>query len=290
VGNTAEYTGKWDAKTKTLTWTTIASYPSPTTVRIRFIDDDTIEWDVVVKDGAGKVAFRLDGKNTRVKNPVKSVDAEADKLVKELTDMTNQAAALYEKVTDRNSYLQTQPKVEALMQNLAATRKLVEALGPDRRKAALKSNQAHMDQALERLANAQQKATNLGVGGDESRSLDIKALQGTWIATKYNYDGKQVPLEITSKVRIRFTGSSFVMTEENGDVSGEYQILDKKKPAWMDVRITSGANNGKTSLGIIELRDNELVMCFRRPDQERPTEFASTNGAMLLYLKKANQK
>ena len=190
-GNTAEYTGKWDAATKTLTWTTIAGYPSPTTVTRRFVDDDTIDWEVVVKDGAGKVVFRMIGKDTRVK-----------------------------------------------------------------------------------------------AGGEEKHALDTKVLQGTWVATRYEYDGKQVPVELIRKVSLRFTGDSFVMTEEGGDVSGDYQLGVNTKPTWVDVRLTSGENKGKTCHGRLELRDNMLIMCFRHSGGERPTEFDSAKGARLLHLKK----
>jgi hypothetical protein len=42
-----------------------------TTVRHRFVNDDAVEWDVVVRDGAGKVLFRMEGKSARVEEPKK---------------------------------------------------------------------------------------------------------------------------------------------------------------------------------------------------------------------------
>lgn len=67
AGQTAEWTGTWDAATKTMTWTSAGEFPA--TARHRFVDDDNTEWDVTVKDAAGKIMFRMEGKGVRAKEP-----------------------------------------------------------------------------------------------------------------------------------------------------------------------------------------------------------------------------
>lgn len=68
TGQTAESTGKWDADAKTMTWTSVGGEQDfTTTARHRFVNDDTFEWDVVVKDAKGKVLFRMEGKAARAK-------------------------------------------------------------------------------------------------------------------------------------------------------------------------------------------------------------------------------
>jgi hypothetical protein len=67
LGDTFDATGKWDAKTKTIIWT---SEPQPGITSIshwRFITDDSFEWDVVAKDSSGKVYLDITGKLTRKK-------------------------------------------------------------------------------------------------------------------------------------------------------------------------------------------------------------------------------
>jgi hypothetical protein len=54
-----------------MTWTSVSDPSYTTTVRHRFVDDNTAEWDIVVKDGTGKVFFRQDGKSVRAKEPKK---------------------------------------------------------------------------------------------------------------------------------------------------------------------------------------------------------------------------
>ena len=67
TGQTSEATGQWDAGTATFTWTLAARAEQEftTVARHRFVDDDTFQWDVVSKDGKGKVLFRMEGKATR---------------------------------------------------------------------------------------------------------------------------------------------------------------------------------------------------------------------------------
>lgn len=67
TGQTSESTGRWDAGTRTMTWTSVGETRFSTTVRHRFLDSDTTQWDVTVNDNQGKVLFRMEGKSGRVK-------------------------------------------------------------------------------------------------------------------------------------------------------------------------------------------------------------------------------
>lgn len=67
TGQTDESTGTWDADKKTMTWHSTTIGDAKTTVKQHFKDDDTIEFDVVAKDRAGRVVFHMEGKNVRVK-------------------------------------------------------------------------------------------------------------------------------------------------------------------------------------------------------------------------------
>jgi hypothetical protein len=66
AGHTNEFTGEWDAGTKTMTWTSKQEANTSTT-KHRIVDDDNLEWAVIVKDGTGKLLFHSEGKSVRVK-------------------------------------------------------------------------------------------------------------------------------------------------------------------------------------------------------------------------------
>ncbi|MFT3881567.1 MAG: DUF1579 family protein [Gemmatales bacterium] len=67
TGQTDESTGTWDADKKTMTWSSTTIGDAKTTVKQHFKDDDTIEFDVISKDRAGRVVFHMEGKSVRVK-------------------------------------------------------------------------------------------------------------------------------------------------------------------------------------------------------------------------------
>jgi len=73
TGQTTEATGRWEAETKTLRWTRVDNVgrESTMTARHRFANDNAIDWNVISKDGKGKVVFRMEGKATRLKKPAK---------------------------------------------------------------------------------------------------------------------------------------------------------------------------------------------------------------------------
>jgi hypothetical protein len=66
AGNSNESTGEWDDRTKTMTWMSKQEAITTTTTH-RVVDADNTEWAVLVKDGAGKSLFRMEGKSVRVK-------------------------------------------------------------------------------------------------------------------------------------------------------------------------------------------------------------------------------
>jgi hypothetical protein len=57
-------TGRWDAEKRTFTFTTPLPSGQTGTSTMRFVDEKTVEWDVIFKDGA-KVFYHSGGKSVR---------------------------------------------------------------------------------------------------------------------------------------------------------------------------------------------------------------------------------
>jgi hypothetical protein len=64
-GAADEGTGRWDPKTKTLTWTSELKQGVTSTSHWRFVADDTFEWDLAARGRDGKVYLDMVGKLTR---------------------------------------------------------------------------------------------------------------------------------------------------------------------------------------------------------------------------------
>ncbi|MCI0380362.1 MAG: TIGR03067 domain-containing protein [Gemmataceae bacterium] len=118
-------------------------------------------------------------------------------------------------------------------------------------------------------------------GGDERKEL--KALQGAWKADK---NGKTLVLT--------FKGKDFTV-EMEGDgkqatVKGTVKIDASKDPKHIDMIVKEGTGEGekfagKTSLGIFELKGDELKWCANEPGKEgRPPEFTEKGDGDARYM------
>ena len=66
-GHTDESTGQWNEKSKTMTWMRTNPEGITSIAHWRFVDANTLEWDMIAKDKDGKVYLDLTGKMTRKK-------------------------------------------------------------------------------------------------------------------------------------------------------------------------------------------------------------------------------
>lgn len=67
AGNAMELTGQWDEASKVMTWKGDMGNGITTSGPMRFIDDNTVEWQAIAKDAAGKVYHHMEGKVKRKK-------------------------------------------------------------------------------------------------------------------------------------------------------------------------------------------------------------------------------
>ncbi len=63
----SDTTGRWNPNTQTLTWTSDLGEGRTQTVIDRFLDKDTTQWSIVVKDKKGTIFQDTQGTSTRVK-------------------------------------------------------------------------------------------------------------------------------------------------------------------------------------------------------------------------------
>jgi len=66
-GQASEYIGKWDADAKSMTWSQTMGGSLTNTIADRYVDADTSEWSLVIKDRNGKVYLHVEGNSKRVK-------------------------------------------------------------------------------------------------------------------------------------------------------------------------------------------------------------------------------
>ena len=118
-----------------------------------------------------------------------------------------------------------------------------------------------------------------------------KKLQGTWVATKAERDGKAADDVVGH--RLSFTGDRFQIRSRDGKTlyAGDFRVDAKTKPVAIDFEHTNGGLKGKSWKGIYALDGDTLTTCDNAPDldKNRPTAFEAKKGSgyVLITFKRA---
>ena len=120
---------------------------------------------------------------------------------------------------------------------------------------------------------------------------DTKLLQGVW---SWDPDAKQSeakPLVLLERVVIKDAKLTFYYKLDGKPITSEttFKLDQKAFPRAIDFTPTEGANKGKTYLGLYELKDGRLKICYRGPGSTRPKNFLDrsqgTNVTTFIVLK-----
>jgi uncharacterized protein (TIGR03067 family) len=119
-----------------------------------------------------------------------------------------------------------------------------------------------------------------------------KKLQGAWIATKGERDGKAADDVVGN--RLVFTGNRFQIQSKGGKprYAGTFRVNPGATPPRIDFEHKEGALKGKAWKGIYALDSGTLNICDNAPDLEkaRPAAFEAKikSGYVLITFKRAH--
>ena len=120
--------------------------------------------------------------------------------------------------------------------------------------------------------------TQLDLGRSEK-----KAMQGTWSATKAAKNGEDLAAEDLKlmKIDIKDDVITVAMGSESNSVS--FVLNRIASPNQLDAFILDGPAKGKTRLGIFEIRDDVLKICWSS-GEKRPKKFNGDQGELVSYF------
>jgi uncharacterized protein (TIGR03067 family) len=124
--------------------------------------------------------------------------------------------------------------------------------------------------------------------GDDAKK-DGPKVEGTWLATKAEISGKEMPKKVTEKLKLTLKKGEYEVVAESTD-RGTVTYDTAADPKTMDIKGLEGVNKGKTFLAIYELKDDKLTICYDLSGKSRPTEFKTQPNTQLFLVTYERQK
>jgi len=131
----------------------------------------------------------------------------------------------------------------------------------------------------------------LGLACAQPAAAAEKDLQGIWIATKAERDGKAASDVV--RHRLAFAGDGFQIQSMDAKslYAGTVRVDPSTKPAAIDFEHTEGSLKGKAWKGIYAMEGDTLIICDNAEnlDKPRPAAFQAKSGSgyVLITFKRA---
>ena len=112
---------------------------------------------------------------------------------------------------------------------------------------------------------------------EEEARKDLQEMQGTWKLESLE-DGKKTKVDV--KKRTLFFGGELCLVRDGDKVVqvGVARLVTSKSPRRIDVVVRKGQHQDNTMLGIYEVKDDTLKVCFDPEGEGRPAAFATKLG------------
>jgi uncharacterized protein (TIGR03067 family) len=123
----------------------------------------------------------------------------------------------------------------------------------------------------------------------EKEKGDLAKMQGAWTFSSWEHNGVALPEGSRDTTKWTVKDDKYTFEISGSLEEGTIKLDNGKKPAMIDLVISSGTDEGKTQVGIYKIDGETVTFCLARPGvKERPTEFKSTaeNQQILVTIKK----
>jgi uncharacterized protein (TIGR03067 family) len=126
----------------------------------------------------------------------------------------------------------------------------------------------------------------------EKEKKDEEKIQGTWTVVSLESGGKKAPDDDVKNVKFVFKDDTVTINDPKREEKAKIKLDASKKPKAIDIQPEDKGGDKKPVLGIYELKDDELKICFAKGGGERPTELVSKAGTeqSLVVLKREKKE
>jgi uncharacterized protein (TIGR03067 family) len=126
---------------------------------------------------------------------------------------------------------------------------------------------------------------------DKDDKFDANKMVGTWTYVSVEKNGQKADNDSIKEGKVTIAKDKLTLEGSAGTFVLKYKLDTTKKPVTIDMEMTEGAGEGSTAKGIIEVKGDELKLCYSTSG-EAPKKFEAKEGSdhRLVILKRAAQK
>jgi uncharacterized protein (TIGR03067 family) len=118
---------------------------------------------------------------------------------------------------------------------------------------------------------------------------DLEKLQGEWIMTELEIDGKPVPGDKIEGTTLTIKGDKYIVSVKDKKHEVTITLDPSKDPKAIDMAFTDGTDAPKVGKGIYKLDSDTLILVrAQATDSERPTSFGTwpNSGCFMVTWKR----
>jgi uncharacterized protein (TIGR03067 family) len=119
------------------------------------------------------------------------------------------------------------------------------------------------------------------VRADEAAETDEKKILGTWTVVSFAEGGEKADSEKIKDMEVTFTADGRYTVKQGATEQEFTYTLD---PAQKPKEFNGKNSKGLMAAGIYKLEGKKLTICFPRGRGDRPTEFASEKGTLVVLI------
>jgi uncharacterized protein (TIGR03067 family) len=124
----------------------------------------------------------------------------------------------------------------------------------------------------------------LALSGVSLRADDAKDIQGVWMPVQAFLGVQKLPEDTLRTMRLKITDDQYEVVVGRDAERGQLKLDPSVKTKTLDIICKEGPNKGKTVLGIYELSDETLRVCYALTGDKRPTAFDVKEEAALFLV------
>jgi uncharacterized protein (TIGR03067 family) len=122
----------------------------------------------------------------------------------------------------------------------------------------------------------------LGAAGQDKAAREDKfdpdKMTGTWTYVSGVKNGEKVDPDHFKDSKVTITKDTMTLEGPAGKFVLKYTLDTKKKPVTVSMKMIEGAGEGSTAEGIVQVKGDDLTICYAR-EGEGPTKFEAKEGS-----------